>query len=83
MAWSDLSCVKQSMNIGLVMGLRTPFNNSREYSSYLVNMQLDNVVLYVVANVTNIWLDHSPCSYVICSVVVSHGNDDIDQFASK
>ena len=78
LAWSDLSCLKQLLKIGLGMEIRPPFNDSRDYLSYLVNKQLDIVVLYVVGNATNIWLDHSPCSYVICSVLVSDANDEID-----
>jgi hypothetical protein len=34
--WSDTSCVKQIFSTALVLGLRTPTNNTREYYSSLV-----------------------------------------------
>ena len=63
--WTDTSCVKQIYNVGLVLGLKTPTNNTREYYSRLVSMQLENSVLYVTLNSTHIWLDNTN-SFIIC-----------------
>jgi len=73
--WSDTSCVKQIFSTALVLGLRTPTNNTREYYSSLVSMQLENSVLYVYVNETNIWLDNTN-SYVICKKTVEVSNDE-------
>jgi hypothetical protein len=37
-------------------------NDTGQYYRKLVNMQLENTVLYLMANRTHIWLDNAPIS---------------------
>jgi len=64
-SWTDTMCIKQIFSTALVLGLKTPTNSTREYFSKLTSMQLENHVLYIYINASNIWFDNSH-SYVIC-----------------
>ena len=55
-------------------------NETGQYYRKLVNMQLENTVLYLMANKTHIWLDNAPISKVICVVGPESDEKAIDQF---
>ena len=76
--WTDLSCIKQLYNTALIFNLITPTNNTREYFSRLINLQLDNTVLYVMVNATHLWLDNAN-SYIICRKL-SVNSSDVSNF---
>ena len=76
--WTDLSCIKQLYNTALIFNLITPTNNTREYFSRLINLQLDNTVLYVMVNATHLCLDNSN-SYIICRKL-SVNSSDVSNF---
>ena len=55
-------------------------NDTGQYYRKLVNMKLENTVLYLMANRTHIWLDNAPISKVICVVGPESDEKAIDQF---
>jgi hypothetical protein len=55
-------------------------NDTGQYYRKLVNIQLENTVLYLMANKTHIWLDNAPLSKVICVVGPESDEKAVDQF---
>jgi hypothetical protein len=79
-AWSDIGCIKQLANLGQSRNLKLPRGSSSEYYRALMNLKLDNVILYVMINGTHVWLDSSPRSYVACKIEDRSSADEVSQF---
>ena len=79
-SWTDIHCITRLRDVGLVTGMKLETNDTGQYYRKLVNMQLENTVLYLMANRTHIWLDNAPISQVICAVGQESGEKAIDQF---
>ena len=58
--WTDIHCITRLRDVGLVTGMKLETNETGQYYRKLVNMQLENTVLYLMANKTHSKLRRAP-----------------------